>query len=93
MGDLIALSKIHSLVKMNFNIVNFDDRTPLHLAALNGNSNIVRYLINDGGCKLVNSIDRWGNTPYDNALKEEFKLTCEYLKENGGMTGKELKSF
>ncbi len=89
MGDLIALSKIHSLVKMNFNIVNFDDRTPLHLAAFNGHLMIVKYLIENKA--EINAIDRWGGTPLDDALREGLDNVIDYLRSKDARSGNQTE--
>jgi ankyrin repeat protein len=89
MGDLIALSKMHSLCKINFNIVNSDDRTPLHLAAFNGHVMIVRYLIENGA--EINSIDRWGGTPLDDALREGLDPIIDYLRSKDARSGNQTE--
>jgi glutaminase len=48
---------------------NYDGRTPLHLAAIKNNKDIVKYLLDQN--VSVNPVDRWGSTPLDNAYKKE----------------------
>lgn len=72
--NLVANNKLENLKEImdlnpdfDLNQSDYDKRTPLHLAAAEGNYEIVDYLIN----KKVNPNpkDRWGNTPYHEANK------------------------
>jgi ankyrin repeat protein len=47
---------------------DYDDRTPLHLAACNGNTAVLEYLLKQETV-LVNAVDRFGGTPYEDALR------------------------
>ena len=49
---------------------NNDGRTPLHLASANGHLDVLKYLIQYVEIKDINPLDRWGGTPYDDALRE-----------------------
>ena len=70
------------LVKSNNGIElddsDYDGRTCLHLACSEGHIDIVKFLM-DNGIMNVNPVDRWGNTPYDDALRGENKELIELL--------------
>ena len=63
------LERIRELVFQGVNLESsdYDGRTPLHLAAVNGLVEVVRYFVEYGVDKEVK--DRWDNTPYDEANK------------------------
>ncbi|MBN2726154.1 ankyrin repeat domain-containing protein, partial [Candidatus Mcinerneyibacteriota bacterium] len=61
---------------------DLDGSTPLHRAAcFNKNASVIRALIQAGSD--VNGQDKWGNTPYDIAVKEGNEAAMEVLKEAG----------
>lgn len=67
-GDLIILRSIKDkslLVKSDY-----DKRTPLHLAASNGQLKTIKYMIEEAQIKEISPVDNWGNTPTDDALRE-----------------------
>jgi len=90
-GDLSALKRI-SIHESDFRKGDYDNRTPLHLAASNGHLNVVKYLIEECDILNVNPIDRWNGTPYSDAIREEHGGVAEYLKSVGGSEAKLLKS-
>ena len=61
---------------------DYDDRTPLHLAACNGNTAVLEYLLKQETV-LVNAVDRFGGTPYDDAVRHERKGAAALLEEAG----------
>eukprot|EP01129_Flabellula_baltica_P016657 TRINITY_DN9000_c0_g1_i1.p1 TRINITY_DN9000_c0_g1~~TRINITY_DN9000_c0_g1_i1.p1 ORF type:complete len:1360 (+),score=378.94 TRINITY_DN9000_c0_g1_i1:114-4193(+) len=73
------VSKGHSV-----NTTDYDNRTPLHIAALKGNYEIVQYLINNKAD--INAVDQYGHTPLSDANRgaslEKMKI-INLLKENG----------
>jgi len=66
---------------------DYDGRTPIHLACSEGHISIAEFLI-DAGLKNVNPIDRWGNTPLDDARRGGFDNLVTYLKEKGAVSKK-----
>ncbi|KAI1899445.1 hypothetical protein AGOR_G00061870 [Albula goreensis] len=65
-GDVSALRRF-ALSSMDMEQRDYDSRTALHVAAAEGHSEVVRFLLE--ACK-VNPVprDRWGNTPMDEAV-------------------------
>uniref|UniRef100_A0A0E0KR37 Potassium channel n=2 Tax=Oryza punctata TaxID=4537 RepID=A0A0E0KR37_ORYPU len=62
---------------------DYDGRTALHIAALRGYEDIVRFLIQRGA--NVNSIDRFGNSPLLQAVKSGHDRIMSLLVENGAI--------
>lgn len=69
---------------------DYDGRTALHLAASNGHSKIVKYLIsqaeklNEESRAIWLAEDRYGNRPIDDAMREGHTL-CQELLENAAI--------
>ena len=76
-GDL---SEVQRLVASGINPdwADYDGRTPLHLAASDGQAHVVKYLIS----KSVNiaPTDRWGGTPYSDAKRGSKKEVIEVFE-------------
>lgn len=68
---------------------DYDGRTALHLAASEGRTASVRYLLELG--VDVNPTDRWGNTPLDDAIREKHSSIDSVLREHGGLSKVEIK--
>jgi glutaminase len=92
-GELIwAASKgdcgaIHRMVVRGFdqNVADYDGRTPMHLAAAEGRAQVVEYFIDNGAA--INPLDRWGNTPLDDALRHQHLCVAQQLAANGAKSG------
>lgn len=83
-GDL---SEIKKLKAQNFDLLSadYDKRTALHLAASEGKTNVVKYLINYckkyGMIEHIHCKDRWNRTPLDDAKDNNHK-SCITLLES-----------
>ena len=73
-GELDHIKTLVGLI--NFNTMDYDKRTALHLAAAEGHLDIVQYLVNEHNV-LLNVKDRWGNT----ALSEAKQKTSPQYKD------------
>ena len=70
-------------MKQNIGSVNeldYDMRTPLHLAAAEGHEHIITLLLNAGAS--VDAVDRWGHTPRDDAFKHHHAGCVKLLSEH-----------
>jgi glutaminase len=66
-GDVTALERAH-LQGFDMNMGDYDGRTALHLAAAEGHTGCVKFLIEK--CKVnVECQDRWGQTPMEEATR------------------------
>jgi glutaminase len=75
-GDVHRIKQLVSL-GVNVNIADYDRRSALHLAASNGHTEAVRYLLSVSADK--NYMDLHGNTPADDALRHNRKAVVELL--------------
>jgi len=83
-GDLGALQ---SLIARGCdpNEADYDRRTPIHLAAAEGRTQVVRYFIEYEA--EINPRDRWGGTPLDDARRHGHTQVAELLERLGGVGG------
>ncbi|EDO48620.1 predicted protein [Nematostella vectensis] len=66
--------------------INYDGRTPLHIACLNGNLEIARFLLQHGASVHVR--DRFNRSPLEDAIKFRHQKVVELLVETGATLGR-----
>lgn len=66
---------------------DYDNRTPLHLAAGEGHVDVVELLCKHGA--NVNAEDRWGGKPLDDALEKRHERVVAILRKYGATETKE----
>ncbi len=81
-GDLGALAR-HAVRGDDLEIADYDARTPLHLAAAEGQAGVVTWLLEHG--VQPNPRDRWGGTPLDDASEAGHDSVVAILEERGGV--------
>eukprot|EP00750_Incisomonas_marina_P021587 INCI457.1.p1 GENE.INCI457.1~~INCI457.1.p1 ORF type:complete len:678 (-),score=104.58 INCI457.1:1448-3481(-) len=67
---------------LDINASDYDGRTAIHVAASSGHLEMVKYLVANGA--NVDVCDRFGNTPLDDAKRENFKEIVSYLSKRKG---------
>ena len=61
---------------------DYDQRTPLHVAAANGHHKMVEFLLHKGA--NCNATDRWGNTPlYDAVMNGSSGIVATIVQKGG----------
>ncbi len=89
-GDLSAIQQ-QVWRGAELNCADYDLRSPLHLAAAEGQANVVAFFIDQKRMNVedieLNPRDRWGNTPLDDAYIQGHDTIIEMLKEAGGVRG------
>lgn len=79
LGDLQELKQLYSL-GANLNSVNYDQRTALHIAASEGHFSCVQFLVQHGAHR--NKVDRWGQSPLDEAKHGKHHLVMDLLQKS-----------
>ncbi|KAL6077461.1 glucan synthase [Balamuthia mandrillaris] len=80
-GNMDTLKELLENTSVSPNTADYDGRTPLHLAAEEGRTEVVKYLISKGA--NVNAADRWGTTPLRGAIAHLHNEVAEVLREYG----------
>ncbi|XP_061699516.1 60 kDa lysophospholipase isoform X2 [Syngnathoides biaculeatus] len=79
-GDIEALEALKEMGS-NLCLCDYDGRTPLHIAACEGNVKVVQYLLTVGA--TVYAKDRYGDTPLCNAVRFRHKDVVKLLRKTG----------
>lgn len=80
-GDLHEMQRLVAS-GVNLEAADYDGRTGLHLAASEGQLEIVKFLI--AKRVDVNPKDRWGGTPLADAKRHNHKKVIDFLESHGG---------
>ncbi|KAK5580170.1 hypothetical protein RB653_000183 [Dictyostelium firmibasis] len=78
------LMMIKKLIEMGADINSFkkDNSTALHCAAIIDFTEAIEYLLNKGGIEMMNSVNRYGNSPiHEAAIKGNFKSIQTFIKQ------------
>tara|TARA_B100001142_G_C14250743_1_gene623103 strand:- start:485 stop:1294 length:810 start_codon:yes stop_codon:yes gene_type:complete len=78
-GDINSVRAIYAK-GFDLNSSDYDGRTALHLAASEGEYEIVEFLLTNGVNKIPK--DRWDNKPIDDAIREKSNTTLLLLMDN-----------
>jgi len=89
-GNVDHLQVLACSADMPLNDGDYDGRTPLHLAASEGQLAAVEFLIAQN--VDVNPTDRWGATPLQDALRHKHTECAIALLNHGALQGNELSS-
>ena len=88
-GDLTRLTSLVRETGYDVNVGDYDKRTAIHLAASEGNLDVVKLLVNELGAN-PSPRDRWGGTPLNDALRQDHSPVIEFLKSVGATMGVQL---
>ncbi|XP_026674113.1 uncharacterized protein LOC113465041 [Ceratina calcarata] len=81
-GPNLEIVKFLLRLDLNINVKNVDGQNPLHIAAANGRTNIVKYFVDERGFD-VNDTDSYEKTPLHLAAQGNHKDTVKVLLKNG----------
>jgi len=84
-GDIKEVKRMVEKDKVPAQSVDYDRRSALHLAAAEGHSEVSEYLIQQGA--NVNSIDRFGRTPLEDAIDSKNIECVRAIRKHGGGLG------
>ena len=84
-GDLVRL-RSYIDGGLDPNTGDYDKRTAMHLAASEGLLEVAKFLIEEVGAD-PSPVDRWGNTPLDDAARLNHTSVIDFLKSKGAVYG------
>lgn len=67
---------------VSLDCADYDARTALHLAAAEGRFDVVKFLLDHGSS--AESLDRWGRTPLDDAMRHDHRDIAALLRSASG---------
>ena len=85
-GDVYRLKQLVKVMSIDVNQGDYDKRTAIHLAASEGLLEVVTCLVTELGAD-PSPVDRWGNTPLDDAVRSKHEHVAAFLRSNGGVQG------
>lgn len=85
LGNKIVLQQILQERPDFVNFRDYDRRTPLHLAASEGQVEICEFLVEKGA--KINRVDRWGGSAMDDAYRHQYAAVVQFLRRKGGKFG------
>lgn len=90
LGSRLVLEKILLECSSLLNFRDYDRRTPLHIAASEGQLSICQFLVAKGA--RINRVDRWGGSPLDDAHRQRHTDVVNFLRDQGGKFGSTSQS-
>ena len=81
-NDISEVSRMLSQGDINIDMADYDERTPLHLAASNGHLKMVKHLVQIHGADLSVK-DRYGGTPMVDAIRHKHDACAAFLRNQG----------
>lgn len=85
LGNKLVLEKMLKERPELANFRDYDRRSPLHLAAAEGQWDICQFLVSKGA--RINRCDRFGFTPMDEAYRHKCVEVVKFLREEGAKFG------
>ncbi|CAE7573135.1 SKOR, partial [Symbiodinium sp. CCMP2456] len=86
-GETAQLELLVDVIGVDPNLGDYDARTALHLAASNGHLETITKMLEFGNLDL-SPLDRFGQTPLDDAIRHEHVAVQRLLKAEGAQMGK-----
>ena len=83
-GNLIGLRVLVDQ-GADVNLGDYDKRCAMHLAACEGHMDVLKFLV-ESAHATVDPVDRWGNTPLDEALRHGQTMSVEFLSRHSKST-------
>ena len=81
-NDISEVSRMLAQGDINVDMGDYDERTPLHLAASNGHLKMVKHLVLIHGADLGVK-DRYGGTPMVDAIRHKMDTCAAFLRSQG----------